>query len=298
MTGKINLISISKLRAFKENQPLDFAYWLFRSLLAFSTLLLFILNYNTMKDIYNYGENPFKLFFIKYDIFSILGFNLGYWVSLFFLSLVIIGFLPCFSAIMHFYVQTSYILHYPSMSDGGDYIVTIITFLFLFPLITDFRLSFIHSLPNFKFYQIYQKQSLLINFYAIRLFICIVYFHATVSKFHVVEWYNGTALYYFINDPLSGNANLIEIPFFKYILSNHILITLFSWGTLLTEALIAFMLFSENYKLRKFVFFLGCFLHLCIIPLFYIPMFSFRMISCLYFYLLINNKPTITETQH
>jgi antimicrobial peptide system SdpB family protein len=290
---KLIKLFLDRLNKYQQTGGLSFGINVYRSLLALSTLIVFLFNWDSMKDIYYFGQNPFNLQFFKFDIFSVFGFNMGYTLSIITLITVILGYFPSVSAVLHFYIQASFILHYPNMSDGGDYIITIILFLLIFSFVTDTRMNIWQKPKENWFNENFLKKTVYLNYQAIRIFICVVYFHASVSKFHVTEWYNGTAIYYFLNDPLSGNAALLENSIFKNIVASPFLIAMISWGALLIETLIAFMLFVTNYKTRKRVFYLGCVLHFCIAPLFFIPMFSFRMIIGLYFYLLI--KPSEHE---
>lgn len=285
-----------KIIQLKQAGSLSFGINVYRSLLALSTMTVFIFNFDTMYDIFSFGQNPFHLQYLKYDIFSVFGFYLGYILSFVILLAVISGYLPQLTSILQFYVQASFILHYPNMSDGGDYIITIVLFLLIFSFVTDRRLNSWRKPKQAQLDRGFFRPSVYMNYRAIRLFICLIYFHAAVSKFHVTEWYNGTAIYYFLNDPLSGNAGLLDNALFRSIIQNPILITLISWGALLTEVHIAFMLYVRNYKTRRNVFILGCLLHLAIIPLFFIPMFSFRMIASLYFYLLVKPDPDEVTT--
>lgn len=276
---------------YKFKKPsLNFGYNIMRSTFAFSTLLILLLNYEGIKDIAINNVNPYRQYFIHFDIFSLFNFYIAYSLSILILIVSILGFFPSITVILHFYVAASYILRFPNMSDGGDYLGVMVIFLLIPISITDYRINSWKEYKFSKFYNNFQKLSIYYNFNVLRILFCIVYFHAAVSKFHVAEWYNGTALYYYLNDPLSGNSSLIEKQFFKEILGNSFSIVILCWGTLLTEVMIAFMLFSNNHKLKRIVFAFGCILHISIIPLFYIPLFSIRMISCLFFYLIIVPK--------
>lgn len=268
---------------------LNYGYNILRSTFAICTLTVLLLNYNVVLDS-AYNSNPQLNAFTKYDIFSILGFEFGFIFSLLILILVVTGFFPAITSFLHFYVSTSYTLHFSNICDGGDYLATLITFLLIPVYITDFRKN---SWCDYSRITLFPKLNLIsrsVNYNALRLLICIIYFHAGSSKFNVTEWYNGTAIYYFLNDPMSGNTFFIENAFFKYILSKPLFITIFTWGTLFTEILLSFMIFCTSYKYRKIAFALGLILHLCIIPTFFIPAFSFKMIACLFFYLLVLPK--------
>lgn len=268
---------------------LNYGYNILRSTFALCTLTTLILNYNAILDC-AYNKNPYINVFTKYDIFSVFNFEVAFVVSLLILISVVSGFFPAITSILHFYISASYTLHFPNMCDGGDYLATLITFLLIPVYITDFRKNSWNDYAKIILLPKLNLISRTVNYGALRILICIIYFHAGSSKFHVTEWYNGTAIYYFLNDPMSGNSFFIENDFFKYILSKPLFITIFTWGTLFTEVLLSLMIFCTSMKYRKIVFCFGFVLHLCIIPTFFIPAFSFKMISCLYLYLLVSPK--------
>ncbi len=286
-------IKFGKLLLFiSKYSSLHYGYNFLRTVLASSTLLILLINYGGVYDCYFNRHFPNSIF-VKFDIYSLLNFYLSYYISIIILIVTILGYFPMLMGILHFYVTASFSTHFSIFCDGGDYLTTLVTFLFIPITITDTRVNSWKPFEKTKFYCSFQKISVYINYHALRFLICIVYFHAATSKFRITEWYNGTALYYFLSEPLSANTFFVENEFFRTLLSNPFFIALITWGTLIIEVLISFMLFSNNLKLKRIVFILGLILHLLIIPTFYIPAFSFRMIACLYIYLIV--QPNETE---
>ena len=272
---------------------LNLGYNLLRSVLALTTLFTLLFNYHILSDSAsvplketNLGSN----IFISCDIYTFFGFNLGYFTSIFILLCVVSGFFPMITSILHFYVSLSFNTHFRNLCDGGDYLTSLVSFLLIPIFISDTRKNSWVPFADSNFYNNFQKLSIMVNYHALRLLFCLVYFHATVGKFRINEWYNGTAIYYFLNDPLSGNAFLIENEILKPFFANPFFIALLTWGTLIIEALIALMLFCDKIKIKRIVFYLGFILHILIIPAFFIPAFSIKMIACLYFYLMVIPK--------
>ncbi|MDO8998488.1 MAG: hypothetical protein Q7W45_01900 [Bacteroidota bacterium] len=271
---------------------LHYGYNILRSVLALSTLTILLLNFEGIRDAY-FNRNFPTSFIVDFDIYSLFSFSFSYFVSIVVLIITILGYFPSIMGLLHFYVTASFSTHFSIFCDGGDYLTALITFLFIPITLTDNRINSWKPFKETRFYNSFQRISIYINYNILKFLICIVYFHAATAKFHITEWYNGTAIYYFLSEPLSGNTFFVENYFFKALISNSFFIALITWGTLIIEVLIAFMLFSNNIKLKKIVFILGMVLHLLIIPTFNIPAFSFRMIACLFFYLIV--QPTERE---
>lgn len=94
----------------------------------------------------------------------------------------------------------------------------------------------------------------------IKIHFFIIYFFASVSKFSVTEWKNGTAIYYWFSDPVFGlneSLSYLILPMLK----NPYVVTLSTWFVLVLELFIAFSVFISAKKYKQIAFFLGLFFH-------------------------------------
>jgi len=181
------------------------SYAIFRSCLAFCTFLTFIFNdtdvifpkfkidkfYNTI--------NTFGLFWGNVVIQNILLYKV---ICIFILLLVIIGFMPRITGILHFLVCFSFFRVCPFV-DGGDQICSNLT-LILIPL-TLFDNNINHWKPSNKNFEGLFSKPIFINItFLIYLQISIIYLHSSLGKLAVPEWRDGTALYYWSTHEIFG----------------------------------------------------------------------------------------------
>ena len=75
------------------------------------------------------------------------------------------------------------------------------------------------------------------TFWAIRLQVAGIYFHAATDKFTVEEWVNGTALYYWFTDPYFGVPDWL-FPVVEPVIESSILLPVLTWSVMLFELLL------------------------------------------------------------
>ncbi|WP_428268222.1 sporulation-delaying protein SdpB family protein [Haliangium sp.] len=117
---------------------------------------------------------------------------------------------------------------------------------------------------------------------AIRVQIAALYLHATLGKLRVEEWTDGTALYYWLTDPLIGppawlqwlSAPLLTTP----------LVAALTWGVLVLEFALAIALFLSP-RAQRVLFFLGLSFHLAIMVFHGLFSFGLAMYAALFLYL-------------
>ncbi|MEO6176366.1 MAG: hypothetical protein ABIP27_14540 [Flavobacterium circumlabens] len=107
-----------------------------------------------------------------------------------------------------------------------------------------------------------------------------IYFFASVGKFKVEEWKNGTALYYWFTQPLFGGTSFFK-PFIDLLLSSPVAATLLNWSVLVIELLIALSIFILDARKKKVIISLGILFHFFIGLFMGIVSFSFVMCSAL-----------------
>lgn len=237
-------------------------YGLARSILAFSLILTLFFNkidYLISFDIF--PEHTYQnRFLLKYSFFYLFKENilLAKYVAISVLFIVLIGWKPRYTVILHWWITFSFYSFCPVI-DGGDQIASILTF-FIIPFgLFDNREwhwnkqqsignPFINIL-NFGFYS------------SIRIQACVIYLFAFSEKTSVSEWKNGTVLYYWFSDPIFG-ANDFIFKMIEPILKSSF-IGVFTWGVLLLEVVLAMGIIA-NKKYWKFLLLMGISFHFCI----------------------------------
>jgi antimicrobial peptide system SdpB family protein len=268
-------------------------YWtnwfgLSRTLLAMSLLLTLILN-NNLTLFYtgiqneNYPEfnNPELNLFSRFN-----NLETGVVVSIVLLLPVIFGIFPRYTCIPHWIVTYSFSITC-SATDGGDQVASIISLLLIPICLFDDRKWHWSIKQTEK--PFIAKTIAALTYYMLCIQIFIIYFFASVCKFKVDEWKNGTAIYYWLTQPLFGATNFFK-PFLDVVLYSPILTALLNWSVLFVELIIAFTIFSTNSRFRKTVLTIGITFHFFILLFLGIVSFSINMTSCLILFLISKNN--------
>lgn len=219
-------------------------------------------------------SNTFTIFCLGWSL------NVARWVAILVLLLVIVGWRPRLTGLLHWWV--SYGLYSAgTLVDGGDQITSILTLLLIPMTVIDPRPSHWSPPPT----DLHPRALLAAHsvIVVIRLQIFVIYFQSAVAKLGVIEWVDGTALYYWLRDPSFGAASWLR-PLTDVVVTNALGVTLITWGTILIELVLAasFLLPAQT---RKTVLPLGLLLHLAIALLMGISSFSIAMMSALLLYL-------------
>ncbi len=285
------MILIAHLK--KINQLIDHNYWtnwlgLSRSLLAFS-LFITLLSNNKITLFYTgiQNENYPKFDGIEFNLFSWFN-NLetGVIISLVVLILVIVGIFPKYTCLTHWFVTYSFNVTCSSV-DGGDQVATIITLL-LIPICLFDNRKWHWSTTNLQ-KGFVAKTVATISYFLLSLQIFTIYFFAAVGKFKIEEWKNGTAIYYWLTQPLFGVTDFYK-PFIDLILHSSILTAFANWSVLILELMIAFSIFSSNEKYKRILLIIGFMFHIFILLFLGIVSFSIIMFSCLILLLISKNN--------
>lgn len=278
-------------------RPWNSTYGWARTLLAAGTFLTLALNNTDI--LFRVGAGlPDRVFcggvsyFSLYCLVPLEYLEVARYISLAGLLVVISGWRPRITGLVHFYL--SYSLHASALLvDGGEQVTTVLTLLLLPVTITDPRSSHWHvsrSATSNNFGS--QIASLIATSatLAIRIQISIIYLVAAAAKMGVPEWVDGTALYYWLSSPFVGiPQDSILWPLLKPLLATS-LVALVTWSALALEFLLAGALFmSQPY--RRWLFYPAILFHLAIAFLMGITSFSIAMCGALILYLWPADKP-------
>lgn len=269
------------------NTIFNINYALGRSILGLGTLLTFLFNdIEELSPIFTYklkveSEIDYLNIFTYFSYQNIIYVKI---ICCIILMLVVLGFMPRIFGFLHFIISYSFFNTMLAV-EGGDQITLCITAL-LFPItLLDTRINHFHFEKTF-FYR--EKKTLLINFILsflviVKIQVSFLYFNALVEKLKVVEWFNGSATYYWFNHNLFGAPKWLKL-IFEPIFSNGHFVFLVTWSVLLIEFLLFIAIFLSPQK-RKFVFFIGCFFHFLIFIVHGLPTFCLAMWGALFLYL-------------
>lgn len=268
----------------REYSPLTNVYGLARTMIALAMAITFLLNDWSIffRPVAGMGSTPFcSSIFSIYCIFPNNDFflNISKWISFLILLIVASGWRPRYTGILHWWVCYS-IQNSGITIDGGEQVATVITFLLIPITLLDSRKW--HWKKSNNINNILSKIIIKSFFISIRLQVAIIYINAAVGRLKNPEWIDGTALYYYFNDPIIGVP-----PYFKQLLDPILtswLVVIPTWGTTIVELLLFGSLFSPK-ESRKKLLILGLALHISIAILLGLITFSTIMCAALILYL-------------
>lgn len=250
-----------------------------RSLVALSSLLTLL--FTSSDALFQYGAGVGKFPTCRgvenFGIFCILDDNLilAKVLCIVILTLVILGFMPQITGIIHFWVAFS-INTGISMPDGGDQISSNLALLLIPITLTDPRLChWFKSRAPVKMYS-FRVSLGWVSLLAIKIQLIILYFYSATGKMYQTEWSEGSVMYYIFIGPF-GPTGIIKllgdfvtgIPWVAFIMA---------WGALLIEILLAASpLVAMKYK--PYLLLLGLSLHLGILLTMGITSFQIAMFA-------------------
>lgn len=282
-----------------SNNPYTNVFGLARTFLAISLLVTLIFNpidnlflsigHDTANSILKIDSN-----YNKINFFLLIGFKnlyIMYYLAILFLLTVAIGFSPRFTCMIHWWIQFSFI-NSSSTVDGGDQIASNLLLMLVPICLLDNR---IWHWKSMELSAINEYKLIFCNVIhkIIRVQMAVIYFHSAVGKFKVKEWEDGTALYYWLNDPFFKMPTWIE-PFMNSFLSHPLIIVCITWSAILFELILFTGVFMDK-KHRKYLLIFGVIFHLLILFLFGLVSFFFSITAGLILYLKDSNKPLILK---
>jgi antimicrobial peptide system SdpB family protein len=193
------------------------------------------------------------------------------------LIVVISGWLPRFTSILHFWLSYSF-AHAVALPDGGDTVLVFTTFFLVFVCLPDARIwhwSQSNSWSSARFGAL-QGISWAAH-WALRFQVAYIYLHSALAKLSVENWSEGSALYYIVRGEFFGTANFFQG--FVFLLTSIPIVALsLSWGTMIVECLIAVSLLSKQPVAQTAGFVACAMLHVGIIAFIGIWSFALAMI--------------------
>jgi len=271
---------IDKLDKFTSGNCFTSLYGIARSFIAFGLLATFMFNQtNILFDEHLFNVGTEGRFVDSINFFYLFEYK-QLWLAEIFAAIVLIivisGFFPRLTGILHWWVAFSF-NNAASIVDGGDQIASVLVFMLIPVTLLDNR-------KNHFFIPVtqYWLSKMVGNFFLrviIPIQMAIVYYHAAIGKLYALEeWRNGTAVYYFTQDPIFGSDLLSILSATNFVL-------LFTWGTILLEFVLGGCLFM-SYSLKRYFLPLAFFFHLSIAFSFGLFSFMFSMLGGLCIYLL------------
>jgi antimicrobial peptide system SdpB family protein len=281
-----------KINTFKITNTFGLA----RTILALSFLLTLMFNdFNNLSPEIYFRE----IVLAKKDIFNF--FSYFHYSNLFIpklfsyiiLILVISGYYPRYTAIPHAWVSYS-LFHTFAIIEGGDQLCYMLCILLIPILIFDNRKSHWQGEVCFS----NEKISFALNVFLwlIKIQISFVYLQAFMDKCYIKEWYNGTAVYYWLNHNMFGLQGSIQ-NFTNSILSNKYICSTITWSVLLSELFVAYALVGGK-EIKKVAFYIGLVLHALFFIFLGLPTFMLSMYSALILYLWETDKTFKLNIKH
>jgi antimicrobial peptide system protein, SdpB family len=262
-------------------------YGLARTILALGTMLTLLLNGTDMLFVAT-NHVTSRCDALNISLYCILpDLEVSRWISIFVLFLVVIGWKPMVTGLLHWYVAYSFISS-ATVIDGGDHIASIITLLLVPVTLTDTRawhwstVSPGHTILDQVWYP--AKSLLALScLVVIKIQVAVIYLNSAVGKTFVDEWKDGTAIYYWFKHPLFGYPSWLR-PILEPLILDGSLVFLLSWGTIIFELILFAGLFMDK-RLKKWLLVSGVLFHFLTVLIHGLGSFFFTMTAALILYL-------------
>ena len=207
--------------------------------------------------------------------------SLARWLAVALLIMVATGWRPRYTALVHwwiaFSVQTS-----ATVIDGGDQVTAVLTLLLLPLALSDPR-RWQWAKPDALDVQAGWRIAAALGRTMIVVQVSALYFNAAISKLGVLEWTNGTALYYWLTDPTFGPPSWLGPPLEAAALSAAGVVVL-TWGTVVLELAIS-LAWAFPRSAQRVLLAAGLAFHVGIAAAMGLVSFGFAMAAALLLYL-------------
>lgn len=285
---------ISKFEDSCSNNPYTITYGVGRSLIALSTLSIFI--FNDIKLLFNAKAlevtSNSNLIFNKCNFFGLIGYDnlfIAQLISILILLSVISGYIPQITSIFHCWITLSF-YNSAILLDGGEQIASIFSLLLLPICILDKRLNHWYKpLEQSKISKVIGH----LAFKIISFQTAFIYLNTAIEKIYLTpEWTSGTAMYYIINNQMFGFTDFMQ-NILRNITSSK-LVFFITWFVLISHLALSYVLFLKR-KDKKHFLIAGIFLHASIAIFMGLYSFSIVMLGILVLYLLPYDNFKITK---
>lgn len=260
---------------------------LVRCILALSSILVLVFNdlhllipenhFRYMKEFseFHYFKGINLFLFFSYENLIIPKI-----ISILFLLLVISGFYPRISCVIHSFISYS-IYNTLLIVEGGDQINSILVMLLIPICLLDQRKNHWSGSTNITNSYLAYLCVLIVLFIKIQM--AVIYLDSGIEKLKVTEWADGTALYYWFNHNIFGLSEASK-EFTNWIFSNKLILNICTWSVIILEILLFGGLFANN-KIKLVLFVFAALFHFLIIIVHGLPSFFLSMLSGLIIYL-------------
>lgn len=237
-------------------------------------------------------EYPMCQGIAKIGLFCALGHNyteleIARWIAVAILAVVAAGWRPCITGLLHWWVSFS-IWTSALVTDGGDQAAAVLTLLLLPLTLTDPRRwhwQRHESADGGR--SAFAKLVTLSSLLAARVQVAGIYFHAAIAKTFVPEWADGTAVYYYLTDPMMGLPAWQQHLWLPILQSPLVVIP--TWGTIVLELFLVFALFLPD-SVKRIAFALGVAFHALIAIMIGLISFATVMMGALIIFLRPESK--------
>jgi len=293
----LNLSLYNYIKGHFNHNPYTNVLGLARTLIATGLLLTLLfnssdtlfpsINHQAANIFLRKGTGPF----ITHNFFLLLGFanvHIMKLIAIVLLLAIASGVYPRYLCLVHWFIHYSFIVS-SSAVDGGDQIAANLTMLLIpFCLLDNRRFHWTKSNWNYETPSI---RGVFLNFcyLFLRLQVAVIYLHAAVGKLNVVEWVNGTAIYYWFNNVGFKVPDWLETVVFP-LYSNGMVLATLTWGTIVLEFVLFAALFMPQRK-RNVMLVVGLIFHFLILSLIGLISFFFSISAALIIYLHSLDKP-------
>ena len=192
------------------------------------------------------------------------------------LLVVASGWRPRLTGLFHWWVSYSFYVS-GRVTDGGEQVTALITFLLLPAVLTDPRTW--HWRPPARVEPQSEREALsrLVAYTAlclIQLQVSVIYLDACIEKIRVAEWLDGTVMYYVLTNNLFGPMAALKAMLLPLLSSP--LVVAVTWPSLILEFLLGINIVLSR-PLRGVLFVAGVLFHAIIAALIGIPTFAMAM---------------------
>jgi antimicrobial peptide system SdpB family protein len=212
------------------------------------------------------------------------------WVSVAILLVVASGWRPRFTALLHWWISFGLYVTI-TIPDGGDQATAVLTLLMLPIAFTDPRRWHWQALPESTptltghAVQLLALSALLV----IRLQVAGIYLNSSLAKLAVTEWRDGTAVYYWIGQPVFGAPGWLHGSLLA-VASTSLGVIAMTWGPLFLEFALAIAIVMPR-RTWKYLLVLGILFHGFIALMMGLLSFSIAMSGALILYLRPVDQP-------
>ena len=267
--------------------PWTNAYGLGRTTIAVGTMFTLLTNdAHTLFDPFGQGLGDVfhSIPISRLSLFELVGdIEMARWVAVTLLSLVIVGWRPRITGMIHWWISFSFSTSC-MVPDGGDHVATVMSLLILPVTFTDSRKW--HWIEGDRVVEqsvgVVGRAVAESALWIARVQVSIIYLHAALSKLGVDEWVNGTAIYYWFVHPVFGAPEWSRGAVMWAASGTGVVVI--TWGVILGELLLSLGIVSRHRWWIDLTLF-GLLFHFVIFLIHGLASFFFSMAGALILYL-------------